>query len=245
MYIVRLIKQKQIVKTMNKRQWILTIAMMGVLFATAFAKGNDDESNSRSKLIKERYTFFKENIKPKIDTERNKLEASLSGDDKKEINRLRENIMKQRLLQNEFLFQAREARIKGEPFDEALWQEIEAQHIVIENLHDQAKLIANKYRPEIDEMVADLRTEIREEVQEQRTDIGPRRDDLNPRNGKGRRSEAFREGRGGRGFGPEDQVRNGFGGRFDDGYGIHNYGPSWDRGRLDIVDFLLWDVNRG
>jgi hypothetical protein len=230
---------------MNKRQWILMIAMMGVLFATAFAKGNDDESNSRTKLIKERYTFFKENIKPKIDEQRNKLETSIADDDKTEINRIRENIVKQRLLRNEFLFEARQARIKGEPFDEGLWQEIEAQHIVIENLYDQAKLIANKYRPEIDGMVSDLRVELRETRQDERPGFGPRSEDSNRRYGKGGRGEGYRDGRGGRGFGPGNHTRNEFRNGAQDGYDMHPFSGTWDRGRLDIVRFLLWDVNRG
>jgi len=221
------------------------IAMMGVLFATTFAKGNDDESNSRSKWMKERYTFFKENIKPVIDTERNKLEASISADDKKEVNRIREEIMKQRILENEFLFEARQARIKGEPFDEGLWQEIEAQHIVIENLYDQAKLIANKYRPEIDEMVADLRVELRETRQEERPNIGPGAgNNSDQRYGKVRRGDGYRDGRGVRGFGPGNHARNEFRNGAHDGYGMHPFSGAWDRGRLDIVRFLLWDVNR-
>lgn len=230
---------------MNKRQWVLVVAMMGVLFATAFAEGNEDVNKQRTELMKERYLFFKENIKPKIDTQRNKLEGSLSAEDKKEIAKLREEIMKQRLMQNEFLSDARELRIKGEPFDEGLWQEIEAQRIVIENLHDQAKLIANKYRPEIDDLVADLRIEIRDEMQGKRGDIGPGRNGSGPAYGKGDRGDGFRNGQRGRGYGQGNPGRFGNGRELHNGIGMHPFGGPMTGGRLDIASFLLWDVTKG
>ncbi len=230
---------------MNKRQWVLIVAMMGVLFATAFAEGNVDVKKQRSELMKERYTFFKENIKPKIDAQRNKLEASISAEDKKEIAKLREQIMKEKPMQNEFLSDARELRIKGEPFDEGLWQEIESKQIMIENLHDQAKLIANKYRPEIDDLVADLRSEIRDEMQEERGDIGPRRDGSGPAYGRGNRGNGFGNGQRGRGFGPGNQGQFGNGRGIHNGMGMHPFGGPMANGRLDIVGFLLWDVTKG
>lgn len=219
---------------MKIKEMILVAAMMGVLIATAFANDNDELRQRRSELMKERIANFKENIKPKIDAQRNILDNSLSTEDKSEIARLRQEIIKQRLMENEFLFEARAARIKGEDFDEGLWQEIEAQKIMIENLRDQAKLIANKYRPEIDDLVSDLRVEIREEVVEQRPATkgrGQQYDDGR----RGPRQEGF-NGRG-NGFGPHAGNRGRAG--FDRGVG-----PNMN-GRLDIVSFLLWDVNRG
>jgi hypothetical protein len=225
---------------MKIKEMILVVAMMGVLIATAFANDNDGFDQRRSELMKERITNFKENIKPKIDAQRNKLESSLSTEDKNEINRLREEIIKQRLIENEFLFEGRAARIKGEDFDEGLWQEIEAQKIVIENLQDQAKLIANKYRPEIDDLVANLR----EELKEENGNFGPRRDGSGQGYDNGRRGPGNSEGFRGRGYGqgPQAGFRNGPG--LQRGFGPMGFGPNMN-GHLDIVTFLLWDVSRG
>lgn len=226
---------------MKVKEMILVAAMMGVLVATAFANDNNELRQRRSELMKERIAYFKENIKPKIDAQRNELESAISTEDKSEIARLRQEIIKQRLMENEFLFEAREARIKGEDFDEGLWQEIEAQKIVIENLRDQAKLIANKYRPEIDNLVSDLRAEISEEVFEQRPAANRRGQQYND----GRRGPRNADGTG-RGSGMRPGSRNGFGdgpGNFK-GTGPQGFGPNI-HGRLDIVSFLLWDVNRG
>lgn len=225
---------------MKTKHYVLIVVMMGVLFATAFA-GNPDETNKkRSELMKERYEYFKSNIKPKVDAERNKLEATLSEADKKEISRIREAIIKQKLMENQFLFEARESRIKGEPFNEGLWLEIEAQKIVIENLYDQAKLIANKYRPQIDDMVAELRSNLREVS-----------DSTKPRSGQmdGRRGQNDYKGfapggaRNGAGYGDRFGHRGPNAGGF--GHGLYGgFGPGQNRG-LDMVSFLLWDVNRG
>ena len=223
---------------MKTKQYFLLVAMMGVLFATAFA-GNPDETNKkRSELMKERYEYFKVNIKPKVDAERNKLEATLSEADKKEISRIREEIIKQKLMENEFLAEARAGMIKGEPFNEGLWMELNAQKIVIENLYDQAKLIANKYRPQIDDMVADLRESIRDESGTSRTDRGR----MDVRRGQGdNRGNAT----GGPRYGKGDGERFGQRGQSGLGHGFYGgFGPGSHRG-LDMVSFLLWDVNRG
>lgn len=223
---------------MKTKHYVLIVAMMGVLFATAFA-GNPDETNKkRSELMKERYEYFKANIKPKVDAERNKLEATLSEADKKEISRIREEIIKQKLMENQFLFEARESRIKGEPFNEGLWLEIEAQKIMIENLHDQAKLIANKYRPQIDEMVTDLRASLRDVSETNR----PYRGQMDGQRGQ---NDTRGYGQSGRRFGDGDGGRFGHRGPGELGYGFHGgFGPGINRG-LDMVSFLLWDVNRG
>jgi hypothetical protein len=223
---------------MKTKHYVSIVAMMGALFVTAFA-GNPDETNKkRSELMKERYEYFKANIKPKVDAERNKLEATLSEADKKEISRIREEIIKQKLMENQFFFEARESRIKGEPFNEGLWLEIEAQKIMIENLHDQAKLIANKYRPQIDDMVTDLRASLRDVSETNR----PYRGQMD-----GQRSQKDNRGygQGGRSFGEGDGGRFGHRGPGELGYGFHGgFGPGINRG-LDMVSFLLWDVNRG
>ena len=86
---------------MKTKEWTLLVAMILVLIATAFANDNDEINQQRAKQVKERIAYFKENIKPKIDAQRNKLEPSISADDKKEINRLRDELLKQRLLENE------------------------------------------------------------------------------------------------------------------------------------------------
>lgn len=238
---------------MNLRQWILLVAMMGVLFATAFANDTDELRQKKSELMKERYEYFKENIKPKVDTERKKLETSLSANDKKEIARIREEVIKQKLMENEFLAEARESMIKGEGFKESLWQEIEAQRIVIENLYDQAKLIANKYRPEIDDLVADLKADLRDEFMEQNPDQFDGRNNGQGMRGQNSPGRGDMMGRGnGAGYGPGMQGGFGPGAR---GYRMGNhpgfaqgpfggFGPGMGRG-FDIVDFLLWDVNKG
>jgi len=237
---------------MKTKEWTLLVAMVLVLLASAFANDNDEINQKRSEQIKERIAYFKENIKPKIDAQRNKLETSISAEDKKEINRIRVELIKQRLLENELFAEAREKRIKGEDFDEGLWEEIEAQRIVIENLHDQAKLIANKYRPEIDEMVASLR----EELKDQRENMNPQRDEFPGRYGRGQgRGYGYGQGRRGDGYGPGNRGGYGYGPGNQGGYGpgfhrgfgpnrFGGFGPGMFGG-LNTVGFLLWDVNRG
>ena len=119
---------------MNLKKWTLLVAMMGVLLAAAFANDGNEINKNRADFIKERKAYFKENIKPIIDAQRNKLETLISIDDKKEIVRLREEIMKQRLIQNEFMSEARTSHIKGEEVNEDLWMEINAQRIVMKIL---------------------------------------------------------------------------------------------------------------
>ena len=205
---------------MDLKKWTLLVAMMGVLLATAFANDGNEINKNRADFIKERKAYFKENIKPKIDAQRNKLEASISAEDKKEIVRLREEIMNQRLLQIEFMFNARTSHIKGEEVDEDLLLEISAQRIVIENLNDNAKIIANKYRPEID----DLLVELREEGKEWQGQMRQQRGEFE---GYGRFN-----GRRPMGSGSFAEMGRGF------GYGLRG-------GGFGIVMFLLWDVNRG
>lgn len=216
---------------MDTKRWTLLVAMMGVLLATAFANDNNANDDERAEFKREQWVFFQENIKPKIDAQRTKLESSLTTEDKKEISNLREEIIKQRLMENEFLFEARAARIKGEEFDEGLFLEIEAQRIVIENHQDQAKLIANKYRPEIDDLVADLREELR-------GDMADRRQSKDG-SGYGRRGPENKTGYGNRGNGPGPRGESG------DGPGMSRGFDHGMNGRLDITGFLLWDVNRG
>jgi hypothetical protein len=220
---------------MKTKQWILVVSMMGVLFATAFANDNNRAEKDRLEHMKERVEFFKENVKPKVDAQRSKLEEDLSTQDKAEIERLREELIKQRLMANELRFEARTARIKGEEFDEGLWQEIEAQKIVIENLMDEAKIIANKYRPEIDDLVSELREQLKEDVKEKRADVGERGEKYGRRGaGPGHKDGSGREFK----EGPHGRM----------GHGRDNFGrgfaPGMD-GRLNIVTFLLWDVSRG
>jgi hypothetical protein len=219
---------------MDMRKWTLLVAMVGVLLATAFASDNEARNTDREDRWNEQRAFFKEHIKPKVDEQRNQLEPSISNEDKKEISRLREEILNQRLIQNEFLHEARASKIKGEEVAEDLVQELKAQRIVIENLHDQAKLIANKYRPEIDDLVAELRGSLRAE----------REDFLDTRGDKGQR-------RGRQGYGPRGDARGHGAQGFGRGPGMHQDspfaqgGPGPERqGSMDVVRFLLWDVNR-
>ena len=204
---------------MDLRKWTLLVAMMGVLLATAFASDGNEINKNRADFLKEQRAYFKEHIKPKMDAQRNKLEPSLSTEDKKEVARLREEITNQKLMQNEFMSEARVSHIKGEEIDEGLMEEIKAQRIFIENLYDEAKVIANKYRPEIDEFVATLK----EEGKEWRGQMRLQQERFNNNGYRGRNSEYGRRsfGERGRGFGPEP------------------------RRELNLVTFLLWDVNRG
>jgi len=233
---------------MKTKEWTLLIAIILVPVIAAFANNNDEIVQQNVKRMKERYAYFKENIKPKIDEQRNKLETSLSTVDKNEVKRIREELIKQRLLENELFSEAHEKRIKGEGFDEGLWEEIEAQRIVIENLLDQAKLIVNKYRPEIDDMVASLRTEIRDEVSKQNF----QEDNFNGKYGRGNgpgkgRGNGYGQGPGGNGYGSNNRDGFGYGQGYHRGFGentIFGFGAGM-HGALDTVGFLLWDVNRG
>lgn len=204
---------------MKTKEWILVVAMMGVLFVTAFADDSTTNNDERAKFRKEQKAYFLENIKPKIDAQRNILEKSISADDQKEILRLREEIIKQLLFENEFIFEARALRIKGEEVGESLITEMQAQRIVIENLNDQAKIIANKYRPQIDNLLTEIKT-----IHNPASPYGLPGMDFNKRNEfQGRRGQQDHE--------IQDLWGNGFGS-----------GPRRDFG---IVQFLLWDVNRG
>ncbi len=204
---------------MNVKKWTLLVVMMGVLLATAFANDENEITKNRADFMKERKAYFKENIKPKIDAQRNKLESSISDKDKNEIARLREEMMNERLMQNEFIFEGRAARIKGEETDEGLRLEIRAQHIVIENIHDKAKIIANKYRPEIDDLLAEIKTLRKENGSHMRY----HKREFENRNRNGRK----------RSHGPE-HVRIIF-------LCSINRSPR----DFGIVTFLLWDANRG
>ncbi len=222
---------------MNLKKWTLLVVMIGVLLATAFANDGNEIIKKRADFIKERKAYFKENIKPKIDAQRNKLETSISADDKKEIVKLRDEIMNQRLLQNEFIFNARASRIKGEEVDDDLMTEISVQRIVIENLYDKAKIIANKYRPEIDDLLAELR----EDGKEWRDQMRPGQDEFYGRHQfKGRRGmEQNLPGSIGSCFGSMSprSFRH-----MDKGSG---HGFSGGGSSFGIAAFLLWDVNKG
>lgn len=213
---------------MNAKKWTLLVAMIGALLVTAFAKDKDEIRDERRARMELRREYFKENIKPKVDAQRTEFESKISAEDKKEISRLREEIISQRLMQNENYFEARAMRIKGEEVDESLIDEIESQRISIENLYDKAKLIANKYRPEIDDVVADLREDIRKDFKEHRNEEGrPEKHGGREWRGQGRGDNDMHGMRGRGGHGP----RGGFG--------------RGEMPRLDLVGFLLWDVNRG
>ncbi len=204
---------------MKTKEWILVVAMMGVLFVTAFADDSTTNNDERAKFRKEQKAYFLENIKPKIDAQRNILEKSISAEDQKEILRLREEIIKQLLFENEFIFEARALRIKGEEVGESLITEMQAQRIVIENLNDQAKIIANKYRPQIDNLLTEIKT-----IHNPASPYGLPGMDFNKRNEfQGRRGQQDHE------F--QDLRGNGF-------------GPG-SRRDFGIVQFLLWDVDRG
>lgn len=216
---------------MDLKKWTLLVAMMGVLLATAFANDGNKINKNRADFIKERKAYFKENIKPKIDAQRNKLEASISAEDKKEISKLREEVIKEKLLQNEFMFEIRSARIKGEEIDEGLYDEIRAQRIVIENLYDKAKIIANNYRPEIDDLLAELH----EEGKEWRGRMRPQKGGFG--------SYGKFNGRNPMGAGSFCEMGRGMRHNSYGKMGRH-FAPGSTRG-FGISTFLLWDVNRG
>jgi capsule polysaccharide export protein KpsE/RkpR len=144
---------------MDAKRWTLLIAMIGALMVTAFAKDGNENDEKREAVMKARRTYFKENIKPKVDAQRIKLEESLTTKDRQEVAFLREEMVNQKLILNEFLSEARAWRIKGEEMDEDLSLEIEAQRIVMDNLFDQAEVIVGKYHHEIDVLLAELRAE--------------------------------------------------------------------------------------
>ena len=108
--------------------------------------------------------------------------------------------------------------------------ELKAQRIVIENLHDQAKLIANKYRPEIDDLISDLRGDLK----------GDRK---NMQASRGGEKEMHHKGNGDHGKGPRMRgPERGMHGEGPDGF--EGMGPRRN-GFTDVVGFLLWDVDRG
>ena len=210
---------------MNVKKWTLLVAMIGALLVTAFANENSEDEKNRADEIRKRRAYFSENIKPKVDAQRKKLESSITAEDKKEIERLREEVISQRLIGNEFFFEARASRIKGEEVSEDLILELKAQRIVIENLYDEAKLIANKYRPEIDDLVAELKDD-REEWRGKRDGM----------KGEHRGRGEYRGRRGPHGPDGISPMRMGFGrGEFGQG----------SRKDFGLVTFLLWDVDRG
>ncbi len=241
---------------MDTKRWTLLVAMIGVLLATAFA--SVQPSGDQSDFYKERIKFFKENVKPKIDAKRQQLESSISAADKKEITRLRDEIKAKRLAQNELMFKMRESRINGETPDESNIEAMRSNRLAIESLYDQAKVIANNYRPQIDDLLADLRTE----MQELRAEMGPgagfgpgmmggKPGFRGP--GKGMGIGPCMSGKPGAGFGPgmgpgAMKMGRGFGpgfhkGNFGGGPGSHGFGVG-GRGGMNIVSFLLWDVNK-
>jgi hypothetical protein len=205
---------------MKTKELILVAAMMGLLLATAFAHDENEITDQRAEFRKERHAYYMENIKPKVDAQRTVLEESISTNDKIEIARLREEIIKQKLIENEFMFEARALRIKGEAIDDGLESELQAQHIVIENLLDQAKVLANNYRPQIDDLLATVKTDINENKSEMNA---PQRDFNRGQNNQFRKGPMDRDL-----FGPMDRE-----------FGLNQHHE------FGIVAFLLWDVNRG
>ncbi|NJN24665.1 MAG: hypothetical protein HC819_01025 [Cyclobacteriaceae bacterium] len=205
------------------KEWILVAAMMGVLLVTAMASDKTNDNDSWQDLRKERHAYFLEKVKPEIDASRNTLETSISAEDKNEINRLREDIVKQKLLESELRYELRNARIKGEKIDDALIAKLSTQHMEIENLYDRAKVVANKYRPQIDELLAGI------ELPRQNLNNSPR----------GRNYE--QQGNRGQGQGRQGMQRNG-----NNPYGrSKGHGQGYGlRGGFDITSFLLWDPNR-
>lgn len=205
---------------MDMKKWTLLVAMIGALLVTAFASDGFENIENRNDQIKERKAFFKNNIKPKVDAQRNILEKSISDKDKKEIARLRAELISQRLMQNELFHDVRAERIKGNEVSEDLITELKAQRIVIENLYDNAKIIANKYRPEIDDLLEELKEDRKEWTEQMRSE---------GRSGEGRRPRFGKRG-------PHSQED--LQGRRIDFHGRRAEG-------LNVVVFLLWDVNRG
>ncbi len=126
----------------------MSVVLMGVLFTTTYA------NNEKKSSLKDRRTYFKEQIKPRVDAQRTKLEPLISEDDKKEISRLRKEIISQKLMEQAFISEVRLSKIKGMKVTEDEWLEIRAQQIVIDNLLDEANTIADKYQPEMDELLA-------------------------------------------------------------------------------------------
>ncbi len=209
---------------MSLKKWTLLVAMMGVLLVTAFAIAGKEPNHDRIEMLKERKAFFKENIKPKIDAQRKKLDASISDADKKEIIRLRSEIVKQKLIQNELMFERRKARINGEKLNEDAFQKGKAQRLEIEKLYDQAKVIANNYRPEIDDMIAELKQEFKGQRAKMRSQKGKHRGNAQMQ------QKSYGENR--QGHGPDRKK------------GMHRgFGHGHQKG-LGVVTFLLWDENR-
>ncbi len=226
----RLYLQKQI-KIMNLKKWTLLVAMMGVLLVTAFAIDGNEVNQDRIEMMQKRKAFFKENIKPKIDAQRKKLDASISANDKKEITKLRAEIVKQKLIQNELMFEHRKARINGEELNEDDFQKGRTQRLEIEKLYDQAKVIANNYRPEIDDLIADLKQEMRG----QQSKMGSKKGNSGGKGmGKGKgqmQHKSFGNNCQGNGPGSKSGMHKGFGHGSQKG--------------MTVVKFLLWDENRG
>ncbi len=225
---------------MDTKKWTLLVVMIGVSLATAFT--SVQPSGDQSDFYKERIKFFNEKVKPKIDAQRQKLEASISTADKNEIARLRDEIKNKRLAQNELMFKMREARINGETPDEGKIGAMRANRLAIESLYDQAKVIANNYRPQIDDLLADLRAELQE-----------LRAEMRPSGGQGPGMMGGKPGFGapGKGMGPCMSGKPGAG--FGHGMGPGSmkmgkgFGPGFHRGGrggMNIVSFLLWDVNK-
>lgn len=214
---------------MNLKKWTLLVAMMGVLLVTAFAIDGNEVNQDRIEMMQKRKAFFKENIKPKIDAQRKKLDASISADDKKEITKLRAEIVKQKLIQNELMFEHRKARINGEELNEDAFQKGRAQRLEIEKLYDQAKVIANNYRPEIDDLITDLK----EEMRGQQSKMGSKKGNSGSNGmGKGQmQHKSFGNNCQGKGQGSRGGMHRGFGHGSQQG--------------MSVVKFLLWDENRG
>ena len=142
---------------MNTKKWTLWLAMMGVLFATAFANdpidGDDGLRNGRTERIIEK-------IAPVMDAQRAKLDAKMSDDDVTKVESLKKQLKDQRLMLHELNCEAGAARIKGEKPAESLRQEIRAQMTVIGNLYEDAEDIADKYEDAIEGLMEEVKAEL-------------------------------------------------------------------------------------
>ena len=132
----------------------LLVVLMGVLFTTTYA--NDENKSSQ----RDQRTYFKEQVKPKVDAQRVKLDPAISDSDKQEISRLREELIHQKRMEDALISEARTTQTNGENIGEDIWQEIMVEQIMIDNLLDEAKIIADKYEPQLQKLVASINVDL-------------------------------------------------------------------------------------
>lgn len=139
---------------MNLKKITLLVVLMGVLFTTTFA------NNKKRHPSQDRMSYFKEKVKPIVDSQRAKLEPSISNSDKQEISRLREEIFSQKLMEHAFISEVQSAKFKGEEVTDGDWLEIRVQQIMIDNLLDEAKVIADKYQPKMEGLLVSVNADL-------------------------------------------------------------------------------------